>query len=98
KGHVCVSSVSKQIGDRQEMFMERKPLKNRQHNNTLVLAGGKNGNWTPHDMRRTGATMMADLEISLDIIDRCQNHVLPGSKVRRHYIHTDFAKQTKAAW
>jgi integrase len=85
--HVCVSSVSKQIGDRQERFMARKPLQRRKHNNTLVLASGTNGKWTPHDLRRTGATMMQQLGISLDIIDRCQNNVTAGSKVRRHYLH-----------
>lgn len=96
--HVCVSSVSKQIGDRQERFMERKKLQRRKHNNTLVLAGGKNGNWTPHDLRRTGATMMQQLGISLDIIDRCQNHVMAGSKVRRHYLHHDYAEEKAEAW
>lgn len=85
EGHVCLSSVSKQIGDRQEMFMARKPLKHRKHNNTLVLSEGKNGNWTAHDLRRTGATMMQALGVNPDVIDRCQNHVLSGSKVRRHY-------------
>lgn len=96
--HVCVSSVSKQIGDRQELFMKRKALQRRKHNNTLVLAGGKNGNWTPHDLRRTGATMMQQLGISLDIIDRCQNHVMAGSKVRRHYFHHDYADEKANAW
>lgn len=96
--HVHVASVSKQIGDRQEMFMERKPLQRRKHNNTLVLAKGKNGNWTPHDLRRTGATMMQQLGISLDIIDRCQNHVMAGSKVRRHYLHHDYAQEKAQAW
>ena len=78
--------------------MERKPLKNRKHDNTLVLAEGKNGNWTPHDLRRTGATMMQQLGISLDIIDRCQNHVMAGSKVRRHYLHHDYAEEKAEAW
>ncbi|WP_241073228.1 tyrosine-type recombinase/integrase [Achromobacter insuavis] len=96
--HVCVSSVSKQIGDRQERFMERKSLKNRKHNNTLVLGGGKNGNWTAHDLRRTGATMMQSLGVSLEAIDRCQNHVIQGSKVRRHYLHYDYDKEKASAW
>ena len=34
----------------------------------------------------------------LDIIDRCKNHVLPGSKVRRHYMHHDCAEEKRAAW
>lgn len=96
--HVCVKSVSKQIGDRQTMFKDRKALKNRTNDNTLVLAKGANGEWTPHDMRRTGATMMQRAGIGLDIIDKCQNHVLGGSKVRRAYLHHDYAPEKRAAW
>lgn len=103
-GHVCVKSMSKQVGDRQSMFKKgndgklRQPMKNRRHDNTLVLSGGKNGAWTPHDLRRTGATLMQSLGVSLEIIDRCQNHVLPGSKVRRHYLHHDYAAEKREAW
>ncbi len=32
------------------------------------------------------------------IIDRCQNHLLGGSKVRRHYLHHDYAKEKTEAW
>lgn len=103
-GSIEGKSISKQVGDRQSMFKKNKdgtrsaPLKNRRSDNTLVLAGGKNGAWTPHDLRRTGATMMQALGISLDIIDRCQNHVLSGSKVRRSYMHHDYANEKREAW
>lgn len=103
-GSIEGKSISKQIGDRQSMFKKnrdgtpRAPLKNRRSDDTLVLAGGKNGAWTPHDLRRTGATMMQALGISLELIDRCQNHVLPGSKVRRHYMLHDYADEKRAAW
>jgi len=103
-GHVCVKSMSKQIGDRQALFKKgrdgnpRKPMKNRRHDNALVLGNGKDGAWTAHDLRRTGATMMQSLGIPLDIIDRCQNHVLAGSKVRRHYMHHDYAEEKRDAW
>ncbi|MEZ5643660.1 MAG: hypothetical protein R3E99_00625 [Burkholderiaceae bacterium] len=33
-----------------------------------------------------------------DIIDRCQNHVMAGSRVRRHDLHHEFADEKKAAW
>lgn len=102
EGHVSVKSVTKQVADRQVMFKDRaKPLKGRQHDNSLVLPGGE---WKPHDMRRTGATMMQSLRdahgkrISLDVIDRCQNHVLAGSKVRRSYLHHDYADEMLEAW
>lgn len=96
--HVCIKSVSKQIGDRQMQFKTRKPLKNRKNDNSLVVAKGKNGEWTPHDLRRTAATMMQRLGVSLDVIDRCQNHIIAGSKVRRHYLHYDYAKEKADAW
>jgi integrase len=97
--HVCTKSVSKQIGDRQTQFKKRSgPLKNRKHDNSLVLSGGRTGAWTPHDLRRTGATMMQQLGVSLDLIDRCQNHVLAGSRVRRAYLHHDYAAEKREAW
>lgn len=96
--HVYVKAVSKQVGDRQTQFKDRKPLKNRKNDNTLVLAKGQHGDWTPHDMRRTGATLMQKLGVSLDVIDRCQNHILAGSKVRRAYMHHDYADETREAW
>jgi integrase len=97
-GHVDLKVVSKQVGDRQSRFKNRKPLSRRRHDDTLVLSGGANGEWTPHDLRRTGATMMQAWGISLDVIDRCQNHVLAGSRVRRHYLHHDYAEEKKEAW
>ncbi|MFT7772229.1 tyrosine-type recombinase/integrase [Roseateles sp.] len=97
--HVCTKSVSKQIGDRQTQFKKRSgPLKHRKHDNSLVLSGGKMGEWTPHDLRRTGATMMQQLGVSLDLIDRCQNHVLAGGRVRRAYLHHDYASEKREAW
>lgn len=97
--HVCVKSVSKQVGDRQSDFKDRtKPLARRRNDNSLVLAKGANGEWTPHDLRRTAATMMQALRVSPDIIDRCQNHVMKGSRVRRHYLHYDYAEEKRDAW
>jgi integrase len=96
--HVDVKSVSKQIGDRQHQFKQRKALAKRRNDNSLVLSNGANGEWTPHDLRRTGATMMQALGVMPDVIDRCQNHVLAGSRVRRHYLKHDYADETKQAW
>lgn len=99
KNHTDTKTVTKQMTDRQEQFTERTVmLKGRRQDNTLVLSDGENGNWTPHDMRRTGATMMQALGVPSDVIDRCQNHVLAGSMVRRAYQHHDFAEETREAW
>lgn len=94
--HVCVKSVSKIIGDRQTKFKDRPSgLKGRRNDNTLVVGDEE---WTPHDLRRTGATMMQKLGVPLDIIDRCQNHVMAGSRVRRHYLKHDYAEEKQDAW
>lgn len=99
RSHVDTKTVSKLIGDRQCRFKNRsQPLAGRHHDDTLVLSKGNKGEWTPHDLRRTGATMMQELGITLEIIDRCQNHLLGGSKVRRHYLHHDYAKEKTEAW
>lgn len=96
--HVGVKSVSKQVGDRQICFKQRKNLSHRRNDNALVLANGMYGEWTPHDLRRTAATIMQASGISPDVIDRCQNHVIPGKKVRRHYLLHDYADEKRYAW
>jgi integrase len=104
EGHMDIKSIAKQIGDRQRMFKKAKsqishPSKtHRRQDNTLVLANARNGSWSPHDLRRTGATMMQALGTSLDTIDRCQNHIVFGSKVRRVYLRHDYANEKRDAW
>ena len=80
-GPVCVKSFGKQLADRQRQPDQRMSGRSK-HTNSLSLAGGK---WTAHDLRRTAATMMAELGISGDVIDECLNHVIE-SRVRRVYI------------
>jgi len=97
--HVCVKSVSRQIGDRHTQFKKRAgPLTHRKHDNSLTLSGGRAGAWTPHDLRRTGATMMQQLGVPLDLIDRCQNHVMAGSRVRRAYLHQPRSAMRGGGW
>lgn len=65
--------LTKLTGDRQR----DKPLKGRSKaSGALLLARGR---WTPHDLRRTMATMMrGELRISSDVIERCLNHKPQG--------------------
>lgn len=80
-GPVCIKSFGKQLADRQ-----RPPERRLQHRSkntqSLTLPGGR---WTAHDLRRTAATLMADMGISGDVIDECLNHVIE-SRVRRTYV------------
>jgi len=60
----------------------------------LILPGGK---WTPHDLRRTGATIMTMLGIAPEIVERCLNHA-EQSKVKRIYQRYSYAPEMKQAW
>ena len=80
-GPVNVKSFGKQLADRQRPPDLR--LKNRSKETCgLVLPGGR---WTPHDLRRSAATLMAELGVSGDVIDECLNHIIE-SRVRRVYV------------
>jgi len=96
--HVCVRSASKQIGDRQVMFKSRtKKLQGRVENNNLVLGEQE---WTPHDLRRTGATMMQGLlglNNGLLVTDLCLHHkVITGSA--KHYLFEEYKEPMREAW
>lgn len=80
-GPVCVKSFNKQLSDRQRTDAERMSRRSKAVD-SLALAGGQ---WTPHDLRRTAASLMASLGISGDVIDEALNH-MQESRVRRIYI------------
>lgn len=91
KGHICPKSVAKQIKDR----VRDAPLKGRSKaSGALLLAGGA---WTPHDLRRTGATMMGELGVMGEVIDRCLNHV-EGNKLKRTYQRHELKGEQREAW
>jgi len=95
EGHVNEKSVSKLVGDRQVQFKQRsRKFQSRVENNSLVIGDEE---WTPHDLRRTGATLMQKLKISREVINLCQNHVI-GTKVDRVYLLDDYADEKRAAW
>jgi integrase len=89
--HVCDKSITKQIGGRQSEEI----LSNRSKNNqALVLTGGK---WTPHDLRRTGATIMGNLKVAPDVIEKCLNHT-EENKVKRIYQRQELKAEQAEAW
>jgi len=89
--HVCDKSISKQINDRQT----DRDLSNRSaHKDALRLSGGK---WTPHDLRRTGATIMGNLGIQPDVIEKCLNHT-EQNKMKRVYQRQELKAEQAEAW
>ena len=92
--HVCVKTVTKQVGDRQRRPGDV-PMSGRSKDvDALVLPGGK---WTPHDLRRTAATTMAELGTLPDVIEKCLNHTEVG-KIKRIYQRAQYELPMREAW
>jgi integrase len=89
--HVCEKSITKQIGGRQTTTILSNRSKDSQ---ALILTGGK---WTPHDLRRTGATLMGNLLIQPDVIEKCLNHT-EENKVKRIYQRQELKAEQAEAW
>ncbi len=93
QGPINEKTLSKQVGDRQRPGME--PMSGRSaQTDSLVLSGGK---WTPHDLRRTGATLMSELGVRPDVIDKCLNHT-EQDKMKRIYQRHDYKGEMEQAW
>jgi len=94
--HIDLKTVTKQVADRQIKFKDRsKKLANRIGSNSLAIG---DEDWRPHDMRRSGATMMQELGINPAVIDKCQNHAVSGIKVTKIYQRYSYKKEMKEAW
>jgi integrase len=94
-GHTDSKNATKMIRDRQMSAMNRKPMKNRSTKaDALILAGG---DWVPHDLRRTGATMMQSLGVTPDLIEKVLNHV-EQNKLKKIYHQYDYAREKREAW
>lgn len=92
-GHVCVKTVTKQIGDRQRGDLP--PLSHRSpYVNALALHGDK---WTPHDLRRTAATTMTALGVLPEVAERCLNHA-EESRIKRTYQRHSYEAEKREAW
>lgn len=92
-GPVCPKTVTKQVADRQRG--EGEPMSGRsKQTDSLELAGGQ---WRPHDLRRTGATLMAELGVLPEVIERCLNHT-EQSRVKRIYQRAQYEAPMRDAW
>lgn len=89
--HVSLKSISTQLKDRQSENI----INNRSKNNQELLLSG--GNWTIHDLRRTGATIMGNLGIAPDVTEKCLNHT-EENKVKRVYQRQKLEIEQAQAW
>lgn len=83
-------TVTKQVRDRQRGTL----IPGRSSTpHALILNGGT---WTPHDLRRTAASIMQDLLITPYTIDRCLNHAV--DKISKTYVPRDPEIEMYYAW
>ena len=78
-GPLDTKTTTKQVADRQRDG-EKMSGRSKQ-TDALKLQGG---HWRPHDLRRTGASMMAELGALPDVIERCLNHTEENKIGRAH--------------
>jgi integrase len=86
------AAIGRAVKDRQRAETKRVTNK-RAHSAALALPGGP---WTPHDLRRTAATLMAENGVQPHIIERCLNHIQPT--LVRTYQRADYADEQAAAF
>lgn len=90
--HVCEKTVTKQVADRQRTSGQA--MTGRTQQTTALLIGEQ---WRPHDLRRTGATIMAELGALPDVIERCLNHT-EENKMKRIYQRAQYEAPMREAW
>jgi integrase len=96
---VSPKTVTKQLADRQREPVadeeKAKPMTRRSlQTEALRLSGGY---WSPHDLRRTGATMMVALGVLPEVAERCLNHT-EENKVKRIYQRHSYENEMRQAW
>ncbi len=89
--HLDEKTITKQIRDRQRT----EQLKGRAKPSCVLLLPG--GQWTSHDLRRSGATLMGELGVAGDVIERCLNHI-EQNKMKRTYQRQRIEQAKAEAW
>jgi integrase len=86
----CGATLAKMLHGRQQAAGAQQ---RRAASTVLLLPGGP---FTPHDLRRTGASMMGELGTRSEVIERALNHTLPG--LQKVYQRQDLMTERRAAF
>lgn len=89
--HLDEKTITKQLRDRQRT----EQLKGRAKPTCVLLLSG--GQWTSHDLRRTGATLMGELGVAGETIERCLNHI-EQNRIKRIYQRQRNEQAMTEAW
>lgn len=98
-GPVSSKTVTKQLADRQreqpgQAEISQPMARRSKQVEALRLSGGY---WSPHDLRRTGATMMVALGVLPEVAERCLNHT-EQNKMKRIYQRHSYENEMRHAW
>ena len=86
--------ISKQISDRQRLTSQLTKRAAGATSESLTLLDGK---WGPHDLRRTGATLMVALGVLPAVVERCLNHTEERRLVRIYQVFK-YQDEMQSAW
>lgn len=75
-GHLTYKAFAHQATQRQESGNQ---LQGKTVRGVLSLPGGR---WTVHDLRRTGATILGEMGIAENVVEKCLNHAEQSSLVK----------------
>ncbi|WP_213778535.1 site-specific integrase [Caballeronia sp. dw_276] len=100
ENHIDTKAIAKQVKDRQRSEEEikdriKRGVFTKRTNKYDALLFGEP--WTPHDLRRSGATRMGELGVTSDVIERCLNHVETNG-AEGNYQHQKQYAQQREAW
>ena len=86
--------ISKQISDRQQPIRQLAKRSAGATAESLTLPDGK---WGPHDLRRSGATLMVAMGVLPAVVERCLNHT-EERRLIRIYQHYAYQDEMQSAW
>jgi integrase len=86
--------ITKQISDRQKPTSRLAKRAAGATSESLILPDGK---WGPHDLRRSGATIMVAQGVLPAVVERCLNHT-EERKLIRIYQHYGYQNEMQSAW
>lgn len=92
--HLDVKTITKQVRDRQIGENNNHLKKRTKNTDALILPGGR---WVPHDLRRTGATMMVEMGVLPEVAERCLSHT-EANKMRKVYQQHQYTAEKHQAW
>lgn len=94
--HISPRTISKHITDRQKEPERRISSRTRCYD-CLFLHSDVGEVWKPHDLRRTGATMMVRYKVIGEVVERCLNH-LEQNRLKKTYLQYDYWDEMQDAW